>query len=115
MKKTQRQCKLCPWKVTTDPRTIPDGYCEEKHRRLSRTIARTDVPPDLDALDAPLRLMACHESPIGRDRPCVGWLHNQLTDGDNVLLRYFVVLKRVSADYELDGPQRATFEETLPK
>jgi hypothetical protein len=108
----RRQCKQCPWKVTTDPRTIPDGYCEEKHRRLSRTIARVDeVNLDVDAL----RIFACHATVPGREKPCIGWLHHQLTDGNNVLLRYFVALKRISADYTLDGPQHDSFEATLPK
>jgi hypothetical protein len=60
-------------------------------------------------------MMACHETPVGREKPCVGWLHNQLTDGDNIVLRYLVVLKRISADFVIDGPQHATLADTFPK
>lgn len=88
-------------------------YSEEQHRRLTRTIARIDAPPT--NLDEPLRIMACHETPFGREKPCIGWLHNQLNEGNNILLRYLVVAKRISSDYTLDGPQHPTLEATLPK
>lgn len=26
MKKPRKQCEKCPWKVSTDPRKIPNGY-----------------------------------------------------------------------------------------
>ena len=26
--KRTKQCKNCPWKVSTNPFDIPDGYCE---------------------------------------------------------------------------------------
>lgn len=108
----RRQCKKCPWKVTTDPNTIPHGYDLEAHRRLSRTIARVDeVNLDVDAL----RIMACHETPPGREKPCIGWLDHQLHEGNNVMLRYLVCLKRISADYVLDGEQHTSFEATLPR
>lgn len=40
-KKTRprRQCAKCPWKKSTDPRTIPNGYSETKHAALAGTIA----------------------------------------------------------------------------
>ena len=28
------QCAKCPWKVSTDPHDIPNGYDEGKHRDL---------------------------------------------------------------------------------
>jgi len=108
----RRQCHKCPWKIATDPNTIPHGYDPDAHRRLSRTIARVDEV-NLDV--AALRIMACHETPPGHEKPCVGWLDHQLNQGNNVLLRYFVRLKRIDADYVLDGPQHDTFEATLPK
>lgn len=105
---TRRQCKLCPWKVSTDPRDIPNGYDAEKHARLRRTIAEPGV---LGAL----RVMACHQTSVGRDLPCVGWMANQLDRGNNIALRLAVRSHRLSDDVELDGPQRVTFEETLPR
>lgn len=92
-----------------NPLDIPGGYDAAKHCALKRTI--------VDGFDpsGELRLMACHESDVGRDVVCVGWLHNQLTDGNNVMLRFAVMTKKISADYRLDGEQHLLFEDTLPK
>lgn len=113
----QRQCAKCPWKVSTDPHDIPGGYDVEKHRRLTNTIASADVSEQLvDFIsDKPMRIMACHESDIGEERPCVGWLHNQLGDGNNLSLRLKVVFGKINGDYVLDGEQHACIEDTLPK
>lgn len=35
-----RQCEKCPWKASTDPHEIPDGYSEGQHLALARTIAK---------------------------------------------------------------------------
>ena len=104
-----KQCLHCPWKVTTDPFDIPDGYCPTKHAALQNTIAEPGrfVPGDL-------RVMSCHLFPVGAEKPCVGWLHNQLGRGNNLGLRMAVVSGRMDADYELDGEQHETFEATLP-
>jgi hypothetical protein len=112
MARRRRQCKKCPWKTSTDPRTIPGGYDADAHGRLSNTIATG--APDFD-LALPLRLMACHATPTGRERPCVGWLDHQLNHGNNIMLRLFARSGRVDVDYELDGPQHESFEDTLPK
>lgn len=45
--KPRRQCKKCPWKVSTDPYDIPNGYCPDKHAKLSSTVAE---PGDLRGL-----------------------------------------------------------------
>ena len=37
--KRVRQCEKCPWKVSTDPHDIPNGYSEALHRGLASTIA----------------------------------------------------------------------------
>lgn len=107
---TQRQCKKCPWRQDVDARTIPNGYDRAKHKKLRATIA---APGALD-FGPELRLMACHQSPVGRERPCVGWLDHQLTAGNNIALRLAVFRKRICADYALVGPQHARFEDTLP-
>jgi hypothetical protein len=105
----RKQCAKCPWRVDVDPRDIPDGYCETKHAALSGTIAKPGALPS-----GPLRIMACHESPTGRERPCVGWLHNQLGPGNNVALRLAVASGHIDAEYRLAGEQHAAFEDTLP-
>jgi len=108
---TRKQCKKCPWKKSTNPHDIPNGYCEIKHAGLADTIAE---PGKMTSLTG-LRIMACHESTTGNDIPCVGWLDNQLNDGNNLPLRYAVMKGRVSADYKLVGKQHTCFEDTLPK
>lgn len=59
--------------------------------------------------------MACHEFPVGREKPCVGWLANQFGDGNNIGLRLAVFEERVSMDIETVGEQHKTLEDTLPK
>ena len=104
-----KQCKKCPWRVDVDPHDIPNGYCEEKHRALKNTIAEPGV---LHA--RPIRMMACHDSPVGGERPCVGWLHNQIGPGNNIPLRLYLRNHPELCKYELEGEQHETFEDTLP-
>ena len=111
-KKTPRkQCAKCPWKVTTDPHDIPDGYCVDKHKRLEDTIAE---PGALRASPV-LRVMACHESTPRKELPCVGWLVHQIGAGNNIALRLAVFTKRIDANVETVGPQHERFEDTLPR
>ncbi len=102
-----KQCEKCPWKVSTDPTEIPNGYTVELHRRLAGTIRS-----GLESLSGPLRMMGCHEFAVGAERPCVGWLANQLED--NLGLRLVAHRGQIDSDYELDGEQHETFEGTLP-
>jgi hypothetical protein len=105
--KRTRQCKKCPWKVSTNPRDIPNGYCETKHANLKKTIA---TPGELN-LSGGLNIMACHET---NDAHCIGWLMNQLGPGNNIGLR----LKMRDYDFskvKLVGEQHERFEDTLPK
>jgi hypothetical protein len=106
---TRRQCKKCPWKTTTDPYDIPNGYCATKHAALRSTIAKEG-----DA-NLNVRLMACHESPDGAELPCVGWLVHQLGPGNNIGLRLAVSRGRIDANVETVGEQHPTFEATLPE
>lgn len=107
--KPRKQCAKCPWKTTTDPHDIPNGYDEGKHCALSSTIAE---PGELRR-DG-MRVMACHDTPIGNERPCVGWLVNQLGPGNNIALRLAVATGRVDANVRTVGPQHERFEDTLP-
>jgi hypothetical protein len=110
MKKPRLQCAKCPWKVTTDPNDIPNGYCEVKHSKLADTIAKPGALPM-----GPLRVFACHESSVGRELPCVGWLENQLGEGNNIALRLAVSMGRIDANVRTVGEQHTRFEDTLPK
>jgi hypothetical protein len=106
--KRLNQCDKCPWKVSTDPHDIPNGYSEEQHRDLACTIAD---PGSLRFTD---RAMSCHEHPPSDETHCVGWLMNQLGPGNNIGLRLQVMSCENIGLVKLDGPQHETFEETLP-
>lgn len=106
----RKQCDKCPWKISTDPRKIPNGYCENRHAGLKGTIAT----PGQFRLGG-LRAMACHESPVGEELPCVGWLHNQMGVGNNIPLRLAAAKKIIDANVEIVGEQHSCFEDTLPK
>lgn len=104
-----QQCDKCPWKVSTDPTTIPNEYSLEQHRALASTIA---APGDWTRLGEPLHVMACHET---HDAHCVGWLHHQLGRGNNLALR-IGMLSCTNADrLRVVGAQHESFEDTLPK
>lgn len=103
-----RQCAKCPWKQSVNPRDIPEGYCEAKHRGLARTIA----PPGDPTWEGPA--MACHESAPGREYPCVGWLVQQLGPGNNLGLRLWMLSCENADRLTTEGPQHARFEDTLP-
>lgn len=110
MKGPRKQCAKCPWKVTTDPNDIPNGYCAVKHANLKGTIAEPGALPK-----GPLHVFACHESSVGRELPCVGWLENQLGPGNNIHLRLAVALGRIDANVETVGEQHESLEDTLPQ
>lgn len=109
--KRRKQCAKCPWKKSTNPRDIPNGYDKKKHENLRGTIA-DDI--SRYRLKPTLHVMACHESPVGDEAHCVGWLMNQLGPGNNIALRLQMTRYDLS-DVQLDGPQHATFDDTLPK
>ena len=106
---TRRQCKKCPWKPSTNPYDIPNGYDAERHRALDRTISGEPM-----LTGGELHIMACHETSRGREKPCVGWLHNQLGVGNNLGLRLRVLTGQIDTNFEIVGPQHARFEDTLP-
>jgi hypothetical protein len=108
----KKQCATCPFKKGTNPFDIPGGYSAEKHAALGEsTIADPDDPYKTVRR---FRVMACHLTPIGDEKPCIGWLHNQ-NEASNLGLRLAIHEGLISLDYELDGPQHATFEDTLPE
>jgi hypothetical protein len=100
----------CPWKQSTDPNDIPNGYNEKLHEGLDRTIAEPGAFHGGD-----IHVMACHETRTGAELPCVGWLAHQLGPGNNLALRMRVINKQIDGDVETVGPQHKRFEDTLPK
>lgn len=104
------QCRTCPWRKDCDPtKDIPNGYSVVLHEALEATIAR-EGEINLDAV----RAMACHYSPVGGERFCAGWLHNQLGEGNNIGLRLRAMRGAVPVPI-VEGPQHRRFEDTLPK
>lgn len=106
--KRLRQCEKCPWKVSTDPNEIPNGYSADLHRNLSGTIAEPG------SLVSTGRVFACHESPLGEEAHCIGWLMNQLGPGNNIALRIQMMHCENIQHVQLDGQQHERFEDTLP-
>ena len=106
------QCAKCPWKKSTDPFDIPNGYDPEKHAALERTIAK---PGDLHGIFDVQHTMACHETTGGNELPCVGWLVHQLGPGNNIAMRLRATYGAVDANVRTVGPQHKTFADTLPK
>jgi len=80
-----KQCAKCPWKTTTNPYEIPLGYSEDLHNHLRSTIAQPDAV--YDSVYDSVQAMACHESEIGKEEYCIGWIHNQLGKGNNIAMR----------------------------
>jgi len=105
------QCEKCPWKVSTNPHDIPNGYSCDMHQNLAGTIAEPGAPPDFSK---PLRIMACHDSPNDKPQHCIGWLHNQMGEGNNTMLRFKMRDCTNIDGIRLDGPQHAHFNDTLP-
>lgn len=108
---TRKQCAKCPWKVSTNAHDIPGEYSVDKHCKLDKTIA-TDASP---FMPDKLHIMACHETPEGNEKACVGWLVNQLGPGNNLALRMHVAFGKLDADVKTVGPQHERFEDTIPK
>lgn len=109
--KRTKQCAKCPWKVSTNPHEIPDGYCQIKHAALKETIAE---PGEFFFPHHVFKAMACHHS-NGQDKMyCVGWLHNQLGVGNNIGLRMQMRDCENIRDLKIVGEQHERFEDTLP-
>jgi hypothetical protein len=104
------QCEKCPWRVDVDPNDIPNGYCEVRHQNLSATIAK----PGALNFNRVINVMACHESPVGKEQHCIGWLYNQLGDGNNIALRIQMRQCENLKDMRIVGEQHSRFEDTLP-
>ncbi len=110
MSAPRRQCAKCPWRKDVNPNLIPNNYSRELHEALKCTIAR-EVSP----IFRELQVMACHETPIGAELPCVGWLVHQLGPGNNIGLRLRVSSGTIDANVETVGEQHERFTDTLPK
>ena len=111
--KRTKQCGKCPWKVNANPNEIPNGYCEIKHENLKQTIAEPNSYKDVN--NKVLKAMACHDSPVGKEDYCIGWVNNQLGVGNNIMLRMKMIFCTNRKDVKVFGKQHQKFEDTLPK
>lgn len=103
-----RQCDKCPWKVSTNPHDIPDGYSVELHHSLAATIAEPG------SLRNTGRAMSCHEHGPDDEVHCIGWLVNQLGPGNNIPLRIQMMSCENASAIKTVGEQHRCFEDTLP-
>lgn len=106
--KQTTQCDKCPWKVSTDPYDIPNGYEVEKHQAVRDTIAE---PGDLDFSNT-MPAMACHEA---HEAHCIGWMAHQLGRGNNISLRLKMIGCTNRRKLQIVGEQHPNFEATLPR
>jgi hypothetical protein len=111
MSAPRKQCAKCPWKVGVNPDDIPNGYDRAKHAALKETIAE----PGALRVGGSLRAMACHETPVGAEVPCVGWLVHQIGEGQNLGLRLQIITGKIDGNVETVGEQHSRFEDTLPR
>jgi len=103
----KKQCKACPWKVSTVPdEDIPGGYSVDKHKRLCH------LKDDAGYLETG-RIMGCHESPAEDPVACVGWLVHELGPGNNIGLRMSLMRGHIGR-LETEGEQHTCIEDTLP-
>lgn len=65
--KRTKQCAKCPFKVSTNPYDIPDGYDVELHKGLSCTIAKEG-----EYNFGNNQAMACHHSDGNDEMYCIG-------------------------------------------
>ena len=108
------QCAKCPWRKNSNPREIPNGYSEEKHRALAGSIPKSDPSPlqIIEALEKrELHVMSCHDE---HEAMCVGWLRHQAGAGNNIALRLHLAQCDNISQIRLHGEQHETFEATLP-
>lgn len=108
--KPRKQCAKCPWRKDVDPNDIPNGYDVARHKALTDTIAK---PATFTGAGVG-KVMACHETPVGKELPCVGWLVHQLGPGNNLGLRIAVMRKSIDANVETVGEQHECLEDTFP-
>lgn len=108
LQRTQ-QCAKCPWRVDVDPHDIPNGYCEQKHKALDKTINE-----GVGSMFGQQHVMSCHEHTTDEEVYCIGWLVNQVGPGNNIGMRMKLFSCGNANEIEVIGEQNECFEDTLP-
>ena len=60
------------------------------------------------------KVMSCHYSHQSDDNICIGWLYNQLGEGNNIGLRLHMRQYDNLQELKVEGKQHQRFEDTLP-
>lgn len=102
------QCKNCPWKESVNPADIPNGFDYKAHKKL------LDNQPKVLEIDKPLHVMSCHNSNDNDGMFCIGYLHNQLNQGNNISLRLRMLNCDNIAQIRVFGKQRKNFKDVKP-
>jgi Family of unknown function (DUF6283) len=102
--KRTTQCSNCPWRRDSDLANIK-GYERDLHVSLESTISEGDLKQT--------SVMACHESIDPFPDPCIGWLSNQLGEGNNLWLRIRMLKCENIDELQTYGSQCRNFQETL--
>lgn len=103
------QCRLCPWKKSIDPATIPNGFDYGAHKNLI-----DHRPSEGVFFVKEMHVMACHHSNDKDNMYCIGWLHNQLGEGNNIPLRIQMRNCENIGEIKVYGEQRENFEDVKP-
>jgi hypothetical protein len=104
-----KQCSGCPWRKSIDPASIPYGFNHETHKKL------VDHRPAEGVFHVTeLHAMACHHSNDMDNMYCIGWLENQLGEGNNIPLRIRMRNCTNLNEIETYGEQRERFEDVKP-
>lgn len=69
MKACVRPCAACPWRKDTHVRDIPNFKIELMERLVLTVPDAKGFGPDVSA-----PVFACHDSPVGQEKACAGWL-----------------------------------------
>lgn len=103
------QCKNCPFKVSVDINTIPNGYDAKAHNNLLE-----NSPKETDVIVGQLNVMACHHSNDRDEMYCIGWLANALGEGNNIPMRIKAMSIKNISKIKTYGKQHKRFEDLKP-
>jgi len=90
-RKTAKQCKTCPWRVdVVPPRDVPN-YDPGIYARMRATLRS-----GFESMSDKTRIvMKCHNGRDNVDVACAGWLHHQIGVGNNLGVRFAVILGKL--------------------
>lgn len=108
----RKPCQSCPWRVDQTAQDIPNFDMILAEKLSSCSPDDNDYGPEYTA-----QLFACHQSRLGEEFPCAGWL---ATVGHrHPMVRFSVSLGRIPAEALKPGEDwpdlHPTYQEVLAK